>query len=448
MAASPKSVSVGRHVNPEVISVPPGFRIEAAATGLDIPSGVDFDAMGNVFIAEMGSVTASAYRPGRIVTVRTDGTIAPIADGFSGAVTGLCYIEGAFYVTEHAPTGRVWRVFEDGTKDVVVDSLPGGGDHATSMVVYSHSGRIYFGQGTRTNSGVVGPDNKDWLTTHPDLCDVPGADVILVGRNFESPNVLSDRVGTRALTGSFRPFGVPCSEGEVVPGDMLCSGSILRADADGGGLELFAWGLRRPFGLAVHPDGRIFCTDVGMEPRGSRPVADAKGRLWELHKGGWYGWPDFAGGEPVTDSKFKPRNGLQPDFLMKEHPPLSGKPVATFPVGSGIAKFDFARSLMFGSEDTAFVALSGDLSGNGDHGFKVVRVDVANGFVDDFVTNKHPGPGSACHSGGLERPSDVRFDRTGEVMYILDMGVVQTTSPRGAQPLPNSGVLWRVTWVG
>jgi len=447
--AAPKRVSAGRHTNPKVVRVPAGFRIEAVAAGLDIPSGVDFDAVGNIFITEMGSLTASASGgPGRIVSVRRDGTIALVTEEFSGALTGLTYIEGAFYVTEHALPGRIWRVFEDGTKDVVVDGLPGGGDHPTAMAVHSHSGRIYFGQGTRTNSGVVGPDNESWVAIHDDLHDVPGHDLTLAGKNFESPDLLSPQRDTRALTGSFKPFGVLCREGEIIPGDTLCSGSILRADPDGGGLELFAWGLRRPLGLAVHPDGRIFCSDVGMEPRGSRPIADAGERIWQIHENGWYGWPDYAGGEPVTDGKFRPRNGPQPEFVLKEHPPLAGKPAATLPAGSGIAKFDFARSPMFGSEDTAFVALRGDLSGNGDHGFKVVRVDVGTGFVDDFIANDQPGPASRCQSGGLERPIDVRFDRTGEVMYVLDMGTVRATSGQPAQAVPNSGVLWRVTWIG
>ena len=74
----------------------------------------------------------------------------------------------------------------------------------------------------------------------------------------------------------------------------------MRCDPDGSNLELVAWGLRNPYGLAFLPDGRLLALDLGINDRGSRPVGDAPSCLYEIRAGSWYGWPDFAAGVPVT----------------------------------------------------------------------------------------------------------------------------------------------------
>jgi hypothetical protein len=47
-------------------------------------------------------------------------------------------------------------------------------------------GYIYFGQGTATNSSVVGEDNKEfgWLLRRKDFHDIPCRDIILNGQNY------------------------------------------------------------------------------------------------------------------------------------------------------------------------------------------------------------------------------------------------------------------------
>ena len=442
MAEAARRLFEERHVSPDAVRVPAGFTVEVAATGLNNPSSVEFDEDGNIFVAEMGSPSGWAESPGRIVRVRDDGSTEVVIEGFSGSITGMAYYEGNFYVIEHAEHGRVYWLQEDGTRELLVDGLPGGGDHPTSDIVFAHSERMYFGQGTRTNSGIVGTDNAWWLARHPTLHDIPGRDVVLTGKNFETQ---TRSIQGTVLTGAFKSYGEPISDGEMIHGSVLSSGSIMRADPDEGGeFEVFAWGLRRPFGLSVHADGRIFCTDMGMQNRGSRGVADGQSYMWQIREGKWYGWPDYTGGKPVTDPEFKPQNAPQSEFLMKEHPELAEGPIISLPAGSGIAKFDFSRSPLFGSDDIAFVALMGETGSSSDLGCKVITVDIATGYVEDFATNMHSGPASLHQSGGLERPIATKFDRTGEFMYILDLGIYDTNSPGITKTLSNTGVLWRI----
>ncbi len=100
---------------------------------------------------------------------------------------------------------------------------------------------MYFGQGTATNSGVIGEDNSRWVKQYPYFHDYPGSFIPLVGQNFETRNILSDQSGERVWTGAYSPFGVPSYRGEYIKGMVKASGSILRANPDGTQLELVAW---------------------------------------------------------------------------------------------------------------------------------------------------------------------------------------------------------------
>ena len=98
-------------------------------------------------------------------------------------------------------------------------------------------------------------------------------------------------------------------DGTVAKGTTQANGAILRAALDGSSLEVFAWGFRNPYGLAFGPDGKLYAADAGSDARGSRPIADSPDVLWLVERGAWHGWPDFFAGVPVTDPRFKPKNG-------------------------------------------------------------------------------------------------------------------------------------------
>jgi hypothetical protein len=53
-------------------------------------------------------------------------------------------------------------------------------------------GYVYFGQGTATNSGIVGQDNASfgWLLRHNDFHDIACRDIMLAGQNYTSSDIL------------------------------------------------------------------------------------------------------------------------------------------------------------------------------------------------------------------------------------------------------------------
>ncbi|HLP42761.1 MAG TPA: glucose dehydrogenase [Fibrobacteria bacterium] len=462
---SAKAAKSQRKIDPSDIALPKGYRIEAAATGLTYPTGVTFDDTGGVFVLESGYSYGEDWQEPRLIRVGPGKVLTTFAAGDSnGPWTGVTWHGGgdepggAFYVSEGGQIrgGSILKVTANGhgngKKTVLFEGLPGFGDHHTNGPAIGPDGRIYFGQGTATNSGVVGLDNHDfgWLKRWPGFHDRPCADLVLAGVNYATPNPLTaDKLDT-AETGAFSPFGTRTLPGQTIEGGVPCNGAILRMPISGGQPEVVAWGFRNPFALAFSPEGKLYALDNGYDERGSRPVWGAADLLWKVEEGAWYGWPDYSGSRTVDRNEFKsPRLGSA-SLLLDKHPGTVPEPAAQLPVHSSADGIDFSTNPAFGHEGQAFVALFGDMAPKVGKtlepvGFKVVRVDVAKGVVEEFAVNrKSPhGPASKEGSGGLERPISLRFAPGGASLYVVDFGVIRVTH-KGVEPVPQTGVLWRI----
>ncbi|RJP74180.1 MAG: glucose dehydrogenase [Candidatus Zixiibacteriota bacterium] len=445
-----------RDIDPDDVALPEGYRIEAVAANLTYPTGVAFDDQGGVYVVESGYSYGEDWTEPRLLQIGDNGQFRQIARGDSdGPWTAVTFHDGDFFISSgnvlHG--GRILRISPDGRMRAIVEDLPSYGDHHTNGATAGPGGWIYFGQGTATNSGVVGPDNAEfgWLHRFPGFHDIPGQDIVLSGVNYTSENPLTPE-DDEVTTGAYVPFGTPTEPGQVIPGRLPCNGSIMRVRPDGSGLELVAWGFRNPFGLAFTADGQLYCTDNMYDLRGSRPLFGAGDLLWKVESGKWYGWPDFHGHHKLTmDERYKPQGDDPVQALLAEPPNEPPDPAAILAVHSSSDGFDFSRNPAFGYVGQAFIAQLGDETpGTGKVfdpvGFKVVRVEVDEGIIHDFAVNRgdHNGPASFLNRGGLERPVACRFDPSGTALYVVDFGVL-LQDEAGPHPQPNTGVLWRIT---
>jgi len=445
-----------RTINESDIAVPPGYKIEAVARGLTFPTAAAFDGDGNLYVLEAGYSYGEVWGEPKLLQIGTDGNPKLIAKGArNGPWTGMSWYNGSFFVAEGGEMdgGKILRISKDGSVTTLVDNLPSVGDHHTNGPVVK-DGYIYFGQGTATNSAVVGTDNADfgWLLRRKDFHDIPCADVILNGQNYTSANPLTEDPNDKAVTGAYSPFGTSTTDGQIIKGSVPCNGSVMRIRIEGGSPELIAWGFRNPFGLAIANDGTVFVTDNAFDVRGSRPVWGTGDVLWRLQPNTWYGWPDFSEGKPISnDEEFKAPGKDKVKPLLKQLPNTPPKPAAVLGVHASANGFDFSRSNDFGYMDEAFVAEFGDMAPNVGKvefpvGFKIVRVNTSTGVVRDFVVNKgkRNGPASWLRKGGLERPVAVKFDPTGKALYVVDFGILRMTA-KGPEPQVNTGTIWRIT---
>lgn len=445
---STSACGAGRVTRSADISMPEGFKIEAAVKELSAPTMVAFDDQGRMLIAESG------YHGGgesKVTRIERGGRRTELAgaDAFGDEVpvTAVAHFEDKVYV---AHAGTVSRIDRTGRLTPVITGLPGQGDHQVNQMVFK-DGFLYVSVGTVTNSAVVGPDNAvfGWLGVEArrEVHDVPCADVVLTDAVFDSENPLGDDP-ERQQTSAYAAYGTVLPAGTVVKGDPKCNGAVLRARPDGSELSVFAWGLRNPYGLELGPDGAIYATMHGFDARGSRPIENAWDCVYRIDEGTWYGWPDFACDRPVTDERFEVKNKPRPGFLIANHPTETPPaPIARFNPHAATNGFAFSPSPSWGSPATAYIALFGDFTpatGTVDRprGVKVVKLDTATGKVSDFIENETPGQASRHSAGGLEHPSDVTFGPDG-AMYITDWSIARV-SEVGLVLEPNSGVVWKV----
>lgn len=522
---APKELPKVPPPDPEAAELPTGYGVDVAANDLAYPTSIEFDAAGAMYVAEGGYIYGDEIASARVLRISPEGKKEVVADQLLGPVTDLLWHEERLFIAQR---GKISVLEPGGVRDLVTD-LPSFGDHHNNQMTIGPDGKLYFGQGTATNSGVVGLDNFKigWLAKHPTVHDVPAKDIRLRSeergeghpQEFKTPNLLAmladdveepmsghedemknmkgmehgangekskmqdkgmkgmehggkhsepeqEMKGMQhtgmgghlnmAKTGPFEPFGKSAPPDRTVDGETKANGTVLRMNTDGSNLEVFAWGLRNPFGLMWGPDGKLYASDNGYDERGSRPIAHAPDVVWMIEQDGWYGFPDYAAGIPVTEIRFKPERGPALEFLMRDHPPID-KPLASLASHAGIAKIDFSRSARFGFEGQMFLALAGNMNPiTGQHGdrsgFEVIRLDPETGKTATFFRTRPESLGPKgmeyVQTAGPKRPVDVRFSREGGSLYVVDIGavaIVPTAIGPMPRPIPGTGAVWRIT---
>ena len=208
----------------------------------------------------------------------------------------------------------------------------------------------------------------------------------------------------------------------------------MRCNLDGSDLELVAWGLRNPYGLTFLRDGRLLATEQGADARGSRPVWNCPDFLYEIHEGAWYGWPDFFGGQPITDDRFTRPDHTRQEFVLANHQelPPPRKPLMEFQVNACATKF---VELQGKYESTLLVALFGDERPlTGPAGAHVGRTLVRVSTSDWSLHETPPFP--------FMRPLDVAVDSSGN-LYVVDFGRFDIRPDKGIAAAAGSGCLWK-----
>ena len=229
--------------DPAAAQVPAGYKVDVVLSGLTYPSSVEFDSAGNMYVAEAGYIYGDESAPARVLRVDASGKLEVIADQLNGPVTDLLWHENKLFISHR---GKV-SVIENGSLRDIVTELPSLGDHFNNQLAVGPDGKIYIGQGTASNSGIVGVDNFvfGWLGKYPDFHDESPTRLELRNVNFASLNPLklsTDKEPLLARTGPFQSFG-KADEKETVA-TVRANGTILRFNPDGSNLEVFAWGFR------------------------------------------------------------------------------------------------------------------------------------------------------------------------------------------------------------
>ena len=368
---------------------PAGFAVSLFASGLKQPRVVRVAPNGDVFVAESGA--------GRV-------TVLGAADGAAKAATSAVFADGlhrpfgiAFYPAGPDPhyvyvaeTDRVVRFpYRAGDKkaagpaEVVVPSLPSGRGHWTRDLAFSaDGGTLFVSVGSASNAAEEMPDAP--------------------------PEGLAAFAAKHTLGAA---WGAEANRADV-----------LAFDPDGGGVKVFATGIRNCSGLTVQPQsGALWCAVNERDSLGDDLPPDYATRV---NPGAFYGWPWFYIGDH-EDPRLKGRRPdlaasvTVPDVLIQAHSaPL------------GIAFYEGAQFPAAYRGD-AFVALHGSWNRAKRTGYKVVRLlfkdGAPTGEYEDFLVGFVADDASVWG-----RPVDVAVAHDGALLVTDDGG----------------GAVWRVAYAG
>lgn len=463
------------------LEVPDGFNIEKVVGGLTYPTSVTWDDEGNMFVIEAGGgLSPEQLAQSRLLQVK-DGKTTEICNltnnGVHTALVGLTWHEDAFYITHRAAdlTGAVSKVTKDGKVTRIFDGiLDSQAEHQINDIAVGPDGMMYVAVGQAGNAGVMDLSVAPWIMASPDAHTTPCQDIVLLGKNFKTPDFRTEDPTDSVMTGAFVPFGTETTVGQVIPGVNKCGGSILKFDPnDPSSIATHAWGFRNLIGITWNDEGQMFAAENGYDVRGSRPVNDEIDATLKITEGVWYGVPDYsAAREPLTEDRFGSPDSLQSGIFINGEPVGKDLGFLIDHEASGLAAPD--PSLVLGRHEInsspclldvapaswgdmggqLFVAEWGDLAPPTNplrgtaraQGYRVAKVDPATGSVTSFAANVGGGPASASGSDGLERPFDVKFGPD-DAMYIVDYGVVEIDM---AQIPPydkkmGTGTIWKVS---
>ena len=160
--------------------------------------------------------------------------------------------------------------------------------------------------------------------------------------------------------------------------------TIVRVNADGSDLNVYARGLRNTIGFGWHPQtGEMWGMDHGIDWLGDN---EQKEEVNKLVQGADYGWPYIYG-----EGKYNPGDRPQGDTTYQQYLQKTSLPVLTYQAHAAPMEMEFYAASLFPSDyqGDAFVAMRGSWNRSSPVGYKVVRLHFENGQpvrFEDFLT--------------------------------------------------------------
>jgi glucose/arabinose dehydrogenase/cytochrome c2 len=373
------------------LSLPPGFKIDVFAQGLQGPRKMLLAPNGDVFVA--------MTQAGKIQVLR------PAADGAKPAesqvfVDALKQPNGmAFYPAVNpqwlyvAETNRVVRfpyksgdLKVVGTAQVVVPQLsPTGGGHYTRDLVFSPDGKRFF-----VSVGSLG-------------------------------NIAEDL--SKKSAGELRAWDKAHGMGSGWDKETNRAAVLVFDTAKPGAVRTYANGIRNCVGLGMSPTGDLWCTTNERDMLGDDLVPDYATRVREK---GFYGWPWYYLGDNEDPRQAGQRPDLKgkvtvPDVLFTAHSAATS--IAFYGANKGASAFPAEY------QGNAFVSLHGSWNRGFRTGHKIVRLRLKNGVpvneYEDFLTGFIVDNNSAW-----ARPAAVVVAKDGSLLLADD----------------GNNVVWRISY--
>lgn len=286
MGATEPLFAQEKTIDPELaikkFQVPSGFKVDlwASEPQLNNPVALGLDEKGRVYVVETFRLGRSVYDVRNHMNMYADDLAARTVEDREAMIRK--------YLGDQAKTlavdSEVLRVLEDTTGKGKADKSTVFAEGFNSMVdglaagVLARKGKVYFSD--VPNLWLLQDTNQDdRADTRLALSTGYGVHFNLVGHDLHGLRFGPD--GKLYFSMGDRGFHVKTKEGQWL--NYPDMGAALRCDADGSNLEVYAYGLRNPQGLAFDDYGNLFTGDNNCDHGDSA-------RLVFVAEGGDSGW--------------------------------------------------------------------------------------------------------------------------------------------------------------
>lgn len=301
------------------------YQVELVSNGLEEAEGFTFDEEGNVYVSQKN----------KIIKINKNNSKEVVFEEKGIKIMDIAYFKGEIlYLYDDKLNSYN---IKNKRHKLIIDSIPTGGDYSDNKLLIINK-NIYLTVGARTNSGVVGEDNK-WKDNK--LHD-------LVSEEIELNKVEFDGTSPYATYRSKNKQG-------IVKESTIGNASIIKVDFDTKETQTIATGIRNVEGIDFDSKEKIYITVGGMEYRGARPLYGDTDYLYELEDKAWYGWPDYSGGDPVNSVRFRKEGKEKQDFLIKEHNNLPKAPLYQHTQVSSLGAMAIDKEGKIASKDSFFI---------------------------------------------------------------------------------------------
>lgn len=348
---------------------------------LQLPEGFQV----NVFARGLGNVRMIAVAPDGtiVVTRRAEGDVIALTDadgdGMSDSpnvnviASDLSFVHGitfagdqVYLATETQVLLGTWQNGAISGLQAIITDLPGGGQHPNRTLAIGPDGLLYITVGSTCNA-----------------CDEPNPE----------------------------------------------NATILRAQPDGSGREIFAEGLRNTIGFVWHPvTGELWGMDHGSDWRGDDQPPE---ELNHIEFANHYGWPFcFADQQPDLYIPAPPPGGLgRAAFCQKTTSPVLQYTAHSAPIGMILYNGD-----QFPAEyqNSAFIAMRGSWNRTEPSGYKIVNLT--------FDEDGEPTEFTDFLTGFLIKEQVANFGRVAGLAVAPDGSLLITED--------QNGIIYRVSYSG
>lgn len=258
-----------------------GVRCDVVAKGCSDGVSIDIDKDENIYIAEKSEI--------QIIT--KDGKEKNLIRDESYNIEDIKLFEDKLYFI--SKDSLFYVDIQNSNIESILSKIPSGGN-GIDRKLFIVNDKLCITVPSYTNSGIA----------EGEVSDIPPIYSVLSGNNYGDNN-----------TGFYKKNGEPSQKGETLNKNLMGNGAIyiLKDNKP----ELFASGIRGITGIDTDSTGKLYALFSGMRNEGLRPVNRDKDYIYKIEKGGFYGFPDYSGGDFIESPRFMGDEKLKP--LLEEY---------------------------------------------------------------------------------------------------------------------------------